>query len=479
MSRTITGLRIRERRRELGIKQVDLADRVGISPSYMNLIERNKRGISGALLSSIGRELSLTIDQLDGSAERRLHDELTELATDPELRDPEMNLAAVDELIARFPGWAKGAVKARGKLREAWAENDAMSDRLTHDPALAEAIHSMLTEITALRSTAEILASTEDLEPDQRARFLSIILEQSKRLSDTGGSLAAYFDRIVDDRRRPPPIVEVEEFLERRAGLGNVVEAVADRLRARLCPDGEDVGMALHGMLPNRGPNTLARNARNERLTALSRQAVHHFRPAEIDALLDELPPEFGVDGRALAEEELIRLCADALRRPGYGFVALGTGVNWDIEDLVRALDDDSGLTFRRIATLSEFGAPRAAHVEIDAAGRVLHRRGALDLLPRAREFECPLWPAHEADARTGAVIARMVTLPDGGERLVLAMGRRREKRADMLVMNRNDAQDTVYRYLMYGATTPVGSACRICAHRECGWRREEPIIDL
>lgn len=479
MTRTITGLRIRERRRELGIKQVDLAGRVGISPSYLNLIERNKRGISGALLSTIGRELSLTLDQLDGSAERRLHDDLQELASDPELRDPDMNFVAIDEFITRFPGWAKGAVKAHRRLRDAWAENDALSDRLAHDPALAEAMHSMLTEITALRSTAEILASTEDLEPDQRRRFLSIMLEQSTRLSTSGASLATYFDRIVEERRRPPPVVEVEEFLERRAGLAVAVEGIADRLRARVAPNGEEIGAALHALMPTAGPETLARNARTERLTALSRQAVHHFRPREIDELLDELPAEVGADGRALAEEEIIRLCADALRRPGHGFVALGGGVGWDLEDLVRALDEDGGLACRRIATLSDLGAPRAAHVEIDAAGRVLHRRGALDLLPRAREIECPLWPGHEVDARTGAVISRIVTLPDGAERLVLALGRRREKRADMLVMNRNDAQDTVYRYLMYGATTPVGSACRICAHRDCAWRREEPVIDL
>ena len=47
MSRTILGTRIRERRRSIGITQAELARRIGISASYLNLIEHNKRGIAG------------------------------------------------------------------------------------------------------------------------------------------------------------------------------------------------------------------------------------------------------------------------------------------------------------------------------------------------------------------------------------------------------------------------------------------------
>ena len=51
MSRsTLTGSRIRERRQVLRMKQSDLASHAGISASYLNLIEHNRRRIGGKLL---------------------------------------------------------------------------------------------------------------------------------------------------------------------------------------------------------------------------------------------------------------------------------------------------------------------------------------------------------------------------------------------------------------------------------------------
>ena len=48
--RHMIGTRIRERRVLSGIRQNDLARRAGISPSYLNLIEHNRRRIGGKTL---------------------------------------------------------------------------------------------------------------------------------------------------------------------------------------------------------------------------------------------------------------------------------------------------------------------------------------------------------------------------------------------------------------------------------------------
>ena len=55
----LTGSRIRERRTIAGLRQADLARQVGISASYLNLIEHNRRKIGGKLLLEIARALKV------------------------------------------------------------------------------------------------------------------------------------------------------------------------------------------------------------------------------------------------------------------------------------------------------------------------------------------------------------------------------------------------------------------------------------
>ncbi|CAN0531036.1 unnamed protein product, partial [Scytosiphon promiscuus] len=55
MSRSLIGTRIRERRRTRKVTQTALAAQVGISASYLNLIEHNRRGIAGKTLLSLAK----------------------------------------------------------------------------------------------------------------------------------------------------------------------------------------------------------------------------------------------------------------------------------------------------------------------------------------------------------------------------------------------------------------------------------------
>ena len=65
----LVGPKIRERRRQLGVTQAALSATLGISASYLNLIEGGKRNIGGSLLKRIADALGLAVDDLDGAAE--------------------------------------------------------------------------------------------------------------------------------------------------------------------------------------------------------------------------------------------------------------------------------------------------------------------------------------------------------------------------------------------------------------------------
>ena len=66
------GARIREKRVQLRIRQSQLAKMVGVSPSYLNLIEHNRRRIGGKLLTDLAEALAIDVDLLseDGKSSK-------------------------------------------------------------------------------------------------------------------------------------------------------------------------------------------------------------------------------------------------------------------------------------------------------------------------------------------------------------------------------------------------------------------------
>ena len=75
------GIRLREARKKLSLTQSKLAKDVGISVSYLNLIEHNKRAIGGALLNRLADKLDLDVSKLSGQEDARLIQQLGELSS--------------------------------------------------------------------------------------------------------------------------------------------------------------------------------------------------------------------------------------------------------------------------------------------------------------------------------------------------------------------------------------------------------------
>lgn len=64
MQRQVNGPAIRAIRMSLGIKQQDLAERAGISPSHMNKIESGAESGRFETIARIARELGVAVDAI-------------------------------------------------------------------------------------------------------------------------------------------------------------------------------------------------------------------------------------------------------------------------------------------------------------------------------------------------------------------------------------------------------------------------------
>ena len=76
------GPRFRRIRQQLGLSQTQIAEGLGISPSYINLIERNQRPVTAQILLRLAETYDLDLRDLATADEDRFFAELNEIFSD-------------------------------------------------------------------------------------------------------------------------------------------------------------------------------------------------------------------------------------------------------------------------------------------------------------------------------------------------------------------------------------------------------------
>ena len=471
MSTAILGARIRERRRTIGITQAELARRIGISASYLNLIERNKRGIAGSLLRRTAHALEMSLDELDGAAERRLLETLNEIAHLPDFQALKVEANSAGELIGRFPGWARALASLARSEREANDAARALADRLSHDPFLGETVHRMLTRVAAVRSAAEILADYGDIPADRRERFRQIIHEESQELSDVGEVLAAYFDKVDETDRTLTPLDEVEAMFEAHGNRFDEIERAAAPLERQLSDSITTSDVASTIALRRDRAKMIA----NDELGAL------------IDSIIERQQQVETTAAQARARVALLAYAAAAVQAPMSEFSARAEVLKYDVEALADAFSLGIENVCHRLTALPpREGTPRFGYFRANAAGTIIEMRGLPDLVLARYASACPLWVLFRAQQSPEAMIRQRAVFPSGARFVFLArsgntgtvgFGKPRHYLTDMLAVSESDAQHTVYAPDPAVPVEEVGPGCRICPRRSCAHRVQDPLV--
>jgi len=123
------GRRIRSLRVRIGVSQADLAKRLGISSSYLNLLEHDRRPVTAPLLLELSRVLDVDLRVLaGGTADAELVATLTEIFGEPLFEDHPLTAADVRALVAGSPDVARAIVR----LHEGYASTRASLEMLGH-----------------------------------------------------------------------------------------------------------------------------------------------------------------------------------------------------------------------------------------------------------------------------------------------------------------------------------------------------------
>lgn len=446
MARSLAGTRIRQRRRSLGVTQSALAAASGISPSYLNLIEHNRRGVAGRVLLGLARALEIAPGELADGAEDALLGELREIvALRPELK-PEAD--SIEDMVGRFPGWSRTLASLQRQSRDQEAVITALSDRLTHDPYLRESLHLMLSTITAIYSTANILDTVVDIPPEQTRRFHANVHAESRRLSDAASRLVDYFDHAAD---RAGSAVTPEEDLDRFLADNHYRFAAIDEAAEDVTADRRAIEDAVRGVLADLG-------------------APDHRRSASARAFLEQY-------------------AEDATKMPLTAFAEEARAHRYEPAALARRFGADLHAVFRRLATLRrpEIEAPAMGLVIVNAAGQALFRRPLPEFsLPR-HGATCPLWPVFQCLSAPNMAVTRTIELPGGRRFAALSVALSENSgqfgapplvRSAMLVVALDELHDLPWlAALPTAAAQPIGLSCRICPRLDCAARSEPSIL--
>ena len=428
--------------------QAALAREAGISASYLNLIEHNKRRIGGALLHRVAEVLGLDPDALRRGGDGALVAELGSIAAGAP--DPAEAAASAPEFAARFPAWAGITAVLQRRLRDRDGIIAALADRLTHDPFLSENVHAMLSNITAIRATADILSDARNVPANLQAQFVIGIHEESVRLSDAASRIAEYLGKAAT---MPHEAVTAEEAVDRFLAASGGSFDPLDREAERLAGADRDSATA---------------------------QLAHLA-----DVILDRADPPLEGNARKLAESHLAQYASDALALPLDDFQTAARSLNYDPFALSDHFAQPPGAVFRRLATLARprIDAPAFGLMTVTASGYPLYRKPLPDFALPRHGNACPLWPLYSALSQPGQPIYRRIVHDSGtpftvlalaGPRRPISMAEASDIEASMLI-----APEPASRFLAPpgGHEIKVGTSCRICTRTSCAARVEPYLL--
>jgi hypothetical protein len=436
------GGKLRRLRKELGLNQNAMAAELGVSPSYLNHLERNQRPVTAQVLLRMARSYDIDLKSFTAEGDGTGTEDLAEIFSDPMFADigiPRYELLEV-------------------------ADNA---------PSVADAISRLYTALVERRQ------SPEGTEPKGAASLVTPEIWVRDHIQ----AQRNYFGYL-------------EEAAETLAGA--MGEYLFGSLRTRLK---EGFGIDTRVVPPEALDGTsqhydyhrkrlmLSELLRPEsRSFALAYQlALFEFRPLLARMLESAAPPDLPT--RRLLHMSLANYAAAAIMMPYPAFLAAAERHRYDIDRVCSEFGASVEQVAHRFTTLGRSGARGIPFfmLRVDAAGNI-SKRFAGESFPFSRfGGTCPRWNLHAAFRTPERVISQIVETPDGQRFFTVSRAVERSVRldprepshlaigigCDLRFASRivySDGLDLAEPYV-----TPIGPACAICPRVRCPQRAAAP----
>ncbi|WP_427967792.1 helix-turn-helix domain-containing protein [Altererythrobacter sp.] len=444
--RLFAGARLRKLRDTHAMRQAELAEKMGVSASYLSQLENDQRPLTNALIERLADLFPIDWQDLDTDGTEQLIVALREASADPIFAEP-IEPDQLARMVEQQPVLAERFVSLHEAYRRAGQRLEMVDEALSVDSAdgarlpweeVRDWFHFSNNYVDRLDRAAEALAgqlrgsspspSVEAIENHLR-QALSISLIYSGQAGIR--SFDAEMSHLVIDPGQPAE--------SRRFQLAHQLVSLALR--------DEILGVVEGARLKNAATRQLL-------FVGLSNYAA----------------------GALLMPYEDFRRTARSLRH--------------DIDRLAQVFGTSFEQTCHRLSTLQREGARGVPFFfcRVDMAGNITKRHSATRLQFARFGGACPLWIVHEAVAVPDRILVQLAETPDGLRYVSMAKGlvkpsgtfeRPPRRYAVALGCEVQHAGEFIYADGLDIASgrsvTPIGISCRICPRADCDQRAFPP----
>lgn len=451
MSKTLIGPRLRQLRREHKQTQAEMARRLGVSPSYVNLLENNQRSLSVQMLMSIAESYAVDWRDLTKDETTRRLSDLRSAVRDPVFAGDEPD---IQEL--------RGAIDHAPRLVDYFLQLHR-----THRTALEKILR---------------LAGDNPADELLKASPETVIHDFFR---DHGNHFPE-LEEAAEAAWRGAPVPQEDQFQELRHRLRDEhgisvsirrIDEMDDALRIY-----DEAGRAVHLSQALNNANRVF-------------QLAHVLCLVEFSEILASIVQRSSLGSRHALSRlrvELANYFAAAYLMPYGEFLKEAEATRYDIDRIAAAFGTSFEQVCQRLTTLQRKGARGVPFffLRIDKAGNVTKRFNSTSFHLAEYGGACAVWNIHTAFYTPGVVMPQFVEMPDGEKYFTVSRTVHRpvfsEETQDRRLTLALGCEARYAHRLGYASSfnledpklyAQIGINCQLCPRQACSQRAHQPLL--
>ena len=447
------GPKIKAFRRQLGIQANKLSEQIGISASYLNLIESGKRNVDSNLIIKICSELRINVSDLTNKSDLNLENDISELLSDEIFEDLDILGPEVKDLVASNPKMAKALIKLGDNFKQ--KDHDIVNK--------VENISGKIIDSRRAAFPGEVIAD-----------FLQENKNYFPKLEEFANDI---FQEVKQNNRTR--YIALCEFLKRKYGV-QVKDVIPEEGKpfSKIYKEKEKV-LLLSDYI----------SLETKKLYAAA-QIAHIGAKDQINFYLSNFKFPSN-EAKELSRIALLNYCGAAILMPYELFHKECKNLKYDLELLQNTFATSFEQVAHRVTCLQDPKLPGIPFhfLRVDVAGNISKRLSLSGIEIPRYGGACPRWNVYSAFSRPGVIQAAVSKMSNGEKYVCIArtvekgVGRYGQKKSMLSIglgCEAKYAKDFIYTENLdlndKKSELPIGVSCRTCDRLDCSQRAFPPL---